>query len=173
MTFEGVRFADDADFDNAKFTSANFLHTRFGGVRRPNRLPRRGHRRRHLRRFHRRYDQIRRRQTTRRRVGSLRFHARQPRRYDARIQRWSGSPETAGLHPVMQDGVQRVRRLRVRLLGVHRVSRPQRLATPHVRREPRGVRVRRGDDARNHRNDVSQGEERRVCGRLREGSRRV
>lgn len=31
-TFEGVQFDDDADFDNATFTSANFTDTRFGGV---------------------------------------------------------------------------------------------------------------------------------------------
>lgn len=31
-TFEGVQFDDDADFDNATFTSANFTNTRFGGV---------------------------------------------------------------------------------------------------------------------------------------------
>lgn len=31
-TFEGVRFDDDVDFDNATFTSANFTNTRFGGV---------------------------------------------------------------------------------------------------------------------------------------------
>jgi uncharacterized protein YjbI with pentapeptide repeats len=31
-TFEGVRFGDDADFDNATFTSANFTNTRFGGI---------------------------------------------------------------------------------------------------------------------------------------------
>lgn len=30
--FERVRFDDDVDFDNASFTSANFRHTRFGGV---------------------------------------------------------------------------------------------------------------------------------------------
>jgi uncharacterized protein YjbI with pentapeptide repeats len=31
-TFERAQFDDDADFDNAKFTSANFRHTQFGGV---------------------------------------------------------------------------------------------------------------------------------------------
>jgi uncharacterized protein YjbI with pentapeptide repeats len=31
-TFAGVQFDDDADFDNATFTSANFTNTRFGGV---------------------------------------------------------------------------------------------------------------------------------------------
>jgi uncharacterized protein YjbI with pentapeptide repeats len=31
-TFEGVQFDDDADFDNAMFTSANFTNTRFGGI---------------------------------------------------------------------------------------------------------------------------------------------
>jgi uncharacterized protein YjbI with pentapeptide repeats len=31
-TFAGVQFDDDADFDNATFTSANFTTTRFGGV---------------------------------------------------------------------------------------------------------------------------------------------
>lgn len=31
-SFERVLFADDADFDNAQFTSANFRHTQFGGL---------------------------------------------------------------------------------------------------------------------------------------------
>lgn len=31
-TFERAQFDDDADFDNALFTSANFRHTQFGGV---------------------------------------------------------------------------------------------------------------------------------------------